>query len=278
MVWGRIDDAMCDNAKITAAGNAAVGAWARLISWSCRQGTDGLVPAQTLKTYANRAELSRLRVTGPTGYPLVHAPGERCRCLPGNGEVPAGWYGVHDFAHFNERAAEVAVRRARKNELRDPALRLAVRTRDQDLCRYCGVPTEATGPRRLVLDHVDPRVVSGATNLVVACHACNAMKGNRTPAEAGMTLLAAPSPNERSTMARTIASGRAGAGTGRAGAGTRVPSAGTPARTRGPGANGLRDRLMVTDRTDHSGQPHWRQGHDDDAVPDWPPVDAESIP
>ncbi len=47
-------------------------------------------------------------------------------------------------------------------------------------------------------DHVVPRVQGGKTvweNIVTACsgsHACNAMKGGRTPAQAGMKLLKKP--------------------------------------------------------------------------------------
>lgn len=257
MAWGRMDDGMADHPKIVAAGNAAVGAWTRLTSWSNRYATDGLLPAAIVRQYASRAELSRLRAPGPSGAPMVHGPNERCRCVPGEGTVPAGWYAVHDFDQYNERAIE-----------------LAVRERDADTCRYCGVVCTATGPRRLVLDHVDPRVVCGAANLVVACHACNAAKGSRTPAEAGMTVLPAPGSNGRTTMARTV-------GAGRGGAGTHLPATGAYAREAKPGSagpTGVRDRLAVPDRTDHSGQPFWRTDRGDDGVPDWPPVDAERIP
>lgn len=274
MAWGRMDDAMSDHPKITAAGNAAVGAWTRMIAWSNRYATDGMLPVEVVAKYASRAELSRLVRPGPSGAPMLHTPGECCRCVATSGEVPAGWYAVHDFHGYNERADELRIRRARKTELRDPALRLAVRERDGDHCRYCAVACTLTGPRRLVLDHVDPRRVAGAVNLVVACHACNAAKGNRTPAEAGMALLPARSwelSHTRSTM-DSHPGGRADGAGVRARTGPRARGAGYA------GPDGVRDHESVPDRRDHTGQPFWRTDHGDDAVPDWPPGDAEHIP
>ncbi|MEJ9080735.1 hypothetical protein WKY82_20165 [Gordonia malaquae] len=63
-------------------------------------------------------------------------------------------------------------------------------------CRYCGAsvvhgvrrPAEAI---RAHFDVVNPRLSATVDNVVVACPACNMRKGNRTPSEAGMTLLRA---------------------------------------------------------------------------------------
>lgn len=274
MAWGRMDDQMSDHPKIIAAGNAATGAWVRLLSWSNRYGTDGLVPTHVLRGYATRTETARLLSLGPSGAPLLHGPGDQCRCLVTGQPVPARTYALHDFDDYNELAAELRLRAARRAELRDPALRLAVRNRDRDLCRYCAVACTVTGPRRLELDHIDPRVAHGAVNLVVACHACNAGKGNRTPDEAGMTLLPVPS-SELSDGRSTMDSHAAGHG-----AGTRLAhDAHTRARGGYAGPDGIRVREAVADRRDHGDQPHWRtQRAPDDQVPDWPPVDAEVIP
>jgi 5-methylcytosine-specific restriction endonuclease McrA len=62
--------------------------------------------------------------------------------------------------------------------------------RDQYTCQYCG----RSSPH-LTVDHVIPRHRGGGhtwENLVAACPACNRRKGNRTPAEAHMTLLRPP--------------------------------------------------------------------------------------
>ena len=64
--------------------------------------------------------------------------------------------------------------------------------RDHGKCQYCGVRLarpEAT------YDHVIPRAQGGKTtwdNVVICCVPCNRTKGNRTPAQAGMTLLSTP--------------------------------------------------------------------------------------
>lgn len=62
--------------------------------------------------------------------------------------------------------------------------------RDGWTCQYCGRSSPS-----LTVDHVIPRHRGGAhtwENLVAACPACNRRKGNRTPAEARMTLLRPP--------------------------------------------------------------------------------------
>ncbi len=69
---------------------------------------------------------------------------------------------------------------SRKNVLR----------RDNHRCLYCGRADEP-----LTIDHVHPRSRGGPDtweNLVAACTRCNNRKGDRTPEEAGMTLLRRP--------------------------------------------------------------------------------------
>ena len=68
----------------------------------------------------------------------------------------------------------------------------ALFARDQHLCLYCG----NTYPRStLTRDHVQPVSKGGRDiweNVVTACYHCNSRKGNRTPQQAGMPLLAVP--------------------------------------------------------------------------------------
>jgi 5-methylcytosine-specific restriction endonuclease McrA len=64
--------------------------------------------------------------------------------------------------------------------------------RDAHLCMYCGSHQAEWG---LTRDHVRPMSRGGLdrwSNVVTACRSCNTRKGNRTPEEAGMTLLAIP--------------------------------------------------------------------------------------
>jgi 5-methylcytosine-specific restriction endonuclease McrA len=64
--------------------------------------------------------------------------------------------------------------------------------RDGHRCQYCGYSGD-----QLSIDHVIPRSRGGASsweNCVLACKRINQRKGDRTPDEAGLQLLRAPSP------------------------------------------------------------------------------------
>lgn len=77
-----------------------------------------------------------------------------------------------------------------------------VMLRDEHRCQYCG---KTPGPRDLNIDHVFPRSRGGPAsweNLVTACRACNLLKGNRTPDEAGLSLLRPPRSPRWSFAAR----------------------------------------------------------------------------
>lgn len=65
--------------------------------------------------------------------------------------------------------------------------------RDKHMCQYCGVKLTKKEPP--TMDHVLPKSRGGPkswTNIVASCMPCNNRKGDRTPAEAGMTLLSKP--------------------------------------------------------------------------------------
>lgn len=68
--------------------------------------------------------------------------------------------------------------------------------RDRQICLYCG---ERHSVRELSRDHVMPTSRGGQdvwTNCVTACRRCNNRKGNLTPEQADMQLLAVPfAPN-----------------------------------------------------------------------------------
>ncbi|MCK4858210.1 MAG: HNH endonuclease [candidate division Zixibacteria bacterium] len=74
--------------------------------------------------------------------------------------------------------------------------------RDEGRCQYCGASN-----RPLTVDHVIPRLQGGTDtwdNLVCACDRCNNKKGDRTPAEAGMSLLKAPARPSHLTFMRQL--------------------------------------------------------------------------
>lgn len=74
--------------------------------------------------------------------------------------------------------------------------------RDANICLYCG---EHFPFEQLTRDHIQPRSRGGKerwTNLVTACRRCNQRKGNQTPEEACMPLLAVPfQPNKMEYLA-----------------------------------------------------------------------------
>ena len=67
-----------------------------------------------------------------------------------------------------------------------------VHARDKGCCQYCSTPLRLN---ESTFDHVIPRSRGGATsweNVVIACRPCNQKKGNKTPKEANMRLVASP--------------------------------------------------------------------------------------
>lgn len=73
-----------------------------------------------------------------------------------------------------------------------PVSRRTVMARDHYTCQYCQAQP---GKAFLTIDHVVPRSRGGTThweNVVTACGVCNRRKGDRTPEEAGMSLVRPP--------------------------------------------------------------------------------------
>jgi len=73
-----------------------------------------------------------------------------------------------------------------------PLTRRTVLARDHYTCQYCGAQPVKS---QLTVDHVVPRSRGGETdwkNVVTACVPCNQRKGQRTPEETGIRLLAPP--------------------------------------------------------------------------------------
>lgn len=79
--------------------------------------------------------------------------------------------------------------------------------RDLCVCQYCGKKTEK-GNR--TVDHVIPKSLwskkrynfqlNSFENVVTCCQSCNEYKGNRTPQQAGMTLINSPKKITRSEI------------------------------------------------------------------------------
>lgn len=54
MPWFKVDDQLATHPKVVAAGNAAMGLWARAGSWSAQQLTDGHIPAAMVAVLGGR--------------------------------------------------------------------------------------------------------------------------------------------------------------------------------------------------------------------------------
>jgi 5-methylcytosine-specific restriction endonuclease McrA len=74
--------------------------------------------------------------------------------------------------------------------------------RDSYQCQYCG-----SRDRKLTIDHVVPRKIDGPEtweNLVTACVACNAKKGDRLPEQVGLQLRRKPKRPNNVTFIRNF--------------------------------------------------------------------------
>lgn len=113
---------------------------------------------------------------------------------------------VHSSHDAFEVPAVVALKRYRKRK-RVSFTRYNVFLRDQFRCQYCG---QRFAAKDLTFDHVLPRSRSGTSrwdNIVTACGPDNLRKANRTPREAGMSLLRKPfepTPQELDSAARSL--------------------------------------------------------------------------
>lgn len=80
--------------------------------------------------------------------------------------------------------------RRKKNKVKFS--RAGIYARDKYSCQYCG---KKANLKSFTFDHVIPKSRGGKTcweNIVTCCSKCNCKKGNRTPQEAGLSLLKAP--------------------------------------------------------------------------------------
>jgi 5-methylcytosine-specific restriction endonuclease McrA len=118
----------------------------------------------------------------------------------GNGRVSGNGHGKtngYRYIHTPTMAVRVpdVIQLVEYNRIPRQEVQLSRRSiyeRDKGTCQYCGrrVPIS-----EYTMDHVLPRSRGGVTsweNIVVSCARCNARKGDRTPAEARMSLQSVP--------------------------------------------------------------------------------------
>ncbi|SRR5229473_800563 len=169
-----MDDSLYDDPAVIRAGTAAFGLYARCGDYVARQLLDGFVPSEIATQWGTAEWTGKLLAVG----------------LWEN--VPGGYLDTRWEANGNLTRSQILADRAKRTELRNPMILKAVRDRDGDWCRYCGHKVnwnDRRGTYGATYDHVTPGLLAGAENLVVACRSCNSAKRDRTPGEAGMTLL-----------------------------------------------------------------------------------------
>lgn len=202
-MWLKIHDGLPFDPKVLLLGktkaevNEAIGMATRVWAWCAQQRTDGFVPASVVEAIGSPQALKRLCRPVFNRRPLLHRRGlgDDCGCLKGRPWPEGAEYLVHDFLDRNPSREENDVNRAKARELKDKALKTAVRERDGDRCRYCGLAVNFADHRSAsggTFDHVDPALAAGAENLVVCCRGCNSAKKDHRPEDVGMRLLPLP--------------------------------------------------------------------------------------
>lgn len=184
MPWARLDDNFTDHPKVSGLSLAAIGLWTLALSHAARYQTDGFIDARVMDGLARRGGRRRRHLIDElVGARLV--------------DQDEGGYWFHDFLQYNPSREQIARTRqidSRKKALRrNRGLRDAIRYRDQDRCRYCGVAVDWSDRRSScggTYDHIDPEGDNSPDNIVVACRGCNIRKQDRTPEAAGMPLVA----------------------------------------------------------------------------------------
>ncbi|MFC6089443.1 HNH endonuclease [Saccharothrix lopnurensis] len=180
-----------------------------LYSESSHHRHDGYLTQEQVDRWCSRRVVALLTMSVLGRAPKLHRKGDECACL-GEEWVPGFTYRIHKFLKRNPSRKEQDREAQKRADHRNTALKHAVWVRDGGCCRYCrsGVLGKKSGRNKdlrkvLNFDHVDPDQPAGpdGENLVTACKRCNTYKGARTPAEADMVLL--PAPTEAETAAWT---------------------------------------------------------------------------
>jgi hypothetical protein len=190
------DDAFYDHPEAWDLPDCAVALLTRAGSWSARNRRNGFVPSSMLARFTSDPDLAvsellrrNLWRRAAGGCQFTRWPG-----WTGTGEAVRA--DVVDTEAAEKRARKLAAEARRQALFRDQDLKKAIRDRDADQCRYCGIAVRWGKGRASdsgTYDHIDPEGDNSLENLVVACCSCNSAKRRLTPAEAGMALLDPPS-------------------------------------------------------------------------------------
>lgn len=189
-MWVKVDDQFPEHPKVmraardlgTQGAGRVLAVWMVGLCYSNRTLSDGYLPEAIVKSW--------------TLYDRRPLDVAFAMCEAGLLDRAPGGYRFHDYADYQPLAADVKAKRewdARRKQLYAiPGLIDAIRERDHDRCRYCGVKVnwrDRRGKGGGTYDHIEPRGANTLENVVVCCFGCNVKKGGRTPDEAAMPLL-----------------------------------------------------------------------------------------
>lgn len=211
MAWNRRDDGSNEHPKIL-----ALGSWEPDLLWQkagvhCSKArNNGVMRPHELALVGHLAYLRTPAKLNKAARRLVeeglwhdHATIADCaRCYAVVGDLERGAYAFHDWGdcnplreHQEDELTKFKAERARRLK-NMPTLKEEIRQRDRGMCRYCGDPVtsghDTRSAKGRVFDHVDPNGDNTLDNVVTSCRRCNGRKKDRTPAQAGMTLLDPP--------------------------------------------------------------------------------------
>ncbi len=193
MTWGKVSDDLHSHPKWTGASPNAKALWVTALSYTSGYLTDGHVNA------ADHLPTLAVETFGMTSTTMRKAKAAAAELVERGlwRETATGWR-FHDWKDNNPSAAQVRRRRrtdSRRQWLhRTPEgkrLKKAVRSRDGDLCSWCGEPVRwgaNRAPDGGTYDHVDPDGPDEPWNLVVSCNSCNGTKSDLDHDEIGFHL------------------------------------------------------------------------------------------
>lgn len=163
----------------------AVALWRQLRGYCADQGLDGVLPKRKLHVAVER------RITEAKARKILVELLEEDLVVETAETFVLDWSDQPSAEVWNDPVKRMRWSRG-KALLRDTQLCNRIKERDRNLCRYCGVRVDwnnKVGKGGGTYDHVDPDGDNSLENVVVSCRRCNGRKRDRTPDQAGMTLL-----------------------------------------------------------------------------------------
>lgn len=194
-MWVKVDEHFPEHQKVMHAGaqlgaqgpGRVIAVWLPCSCYANRVLTNGFVPEQVIKGWT-MYDRRPLDVAYAMSLPLPDGSA-------GLMERAAGGFRLHDYLEYQPAAADVKAQRERdalrKRLYAVPGLVDAIRDRDQDRCRYCGVKVnwrDRRGKGGGTYDFLDPRAPVALDNVVVCCAGC-ALKGGRAATASDVSLL-----------------------------------------------------------------------------------------